>query len=427
MLCCPSSVTRPSSVLSRLAVGLAITNIWACLGCHEVTGPGPTGKNKSPLVIELPADAETIVIAPVPWPATVRMQGSLAADERSVISAKVPGRVAETVVDLGDVVTTGQVLARLEIRDFELGVRQAEAQLAEACASIGIRADESAEDLDPELVPAVAVERALRDDAIEAFERLKQLRKSNSVSESEYRKQRAMTRVTEARYEAARRKVDENKSLIELRRVQLDVAKQNLEDATIRAPFDGVIQQRHLAAGAFVQAGTPLFTQVRVDPLRFRGRIPERKATEVQQGQQVAIIVEGAAEPIQATINRVSPSLDLASRSLEVESLISNAAGLFRSGLYAEGLIEVDPNATTIAIPRQALGEFAGVNKCWCVVDGQLTSRKVTLGRVGEASMIEITEGLALDDVVLADFEAGEIARRNAGQQGSQAQTEASH
>lgn len=381
------------------------------------------GGDQSRLVIELPADAETIEISPVAWPATVRTQGSLAADERSVISAKVPGRVAETVVDLGDVVTIGQVLARLEIRDFELGVRQAEAQLAEACASIGIGTDESTEGLDPELVPAVAVERALRDDALEAFERLKQLRQSNSVAESEYRKQRAMTRVTEARYEAARRKVDESKSLIELRRVQLAVANQNLDDATIRAPFDGVIQQRHLAAGAFVQAGAPLFTLVRVDPLRFRGRIPERKATEVQQGQDVAIVVEGAAEPIQATINRVSPSLDLASRSLEVEALIANTESRFRSGLYAEGLIEVDPDATTIALPRRALGEFAGVNKCWLVVDGKLASRMVTLGRISESGMVEITEGLSLGDVVLAKFDAGEAARKKAGQAAEQAPT----
>ena len=382
------------------------------VGCH--VEPIDTTPKKAQLEIPVPGDANTFTIAPVSWPDTVRTQGSLAADERSVVSSKVPGRVEDTLVDLGDTVPKGQPLARLEMRDFELGVLQAEAELAEACALIGLEPNASTDDVDPELVPSVAVERATWDEATEALQRMEKLQRTRSISESEYRRQSAAERVAKAKYDSAVRNVDRNKALIETRRVQLEVANQNLEDATIRAPFDGVIQSRHLAAGTFVQAGAPVFTIVRIDPLRFQGRIPERKANAVRVGQTASIKVEGVEKDFEATLIRVSPSLDIASRSLQVEAEVSNADGRFRSGLYAEGLIVVDPDATTIAIPPAALGEFAGVHKVWVVRDGLLVSQRVSLGEITE-DFVEITSGIATGDELLSDFQAGETARRNAG------------
>ena len=323
------------------------------------------------------------------------------------------------MVELGDAVTRGQTLAQLEVRDFELGVQRAEAQLAEACATIGLELDGQIDELDPEEIPFVAVERATWDEAKEALARLERLQRSNSVSESEYRRQLALERVARAKYDSALRNVEVNKALIESRRVQLAQAKQSLTDATIVAPFDGVVQERMLAEGGFVQSGTPLFTVVRVDPLRFRGRVPERKAIAVKAGQRIRISIEGIAAEIEAEVKRVSPSLDLASRSLQIEADVPNPGGL-RSGLYAEAMVDVDPEATTTAIPVSAMGEFAGVYKVWLIRGNEIVSQRVSPERTNE-QMVEISDGLVEEDVVLAEFTVGETARREAGQKAADA------
>jgi membrane fusion protein (multidrug efflux system) len=235
-----------------------------------------------------------------------------------------------------------------------------------------------------------------------------------------------LERVAKARYEAALRSVDSQRALIKSRRVDLAIAQQSMDDSTIRAPFDGVIYRRHLAAGTYVQASSPLFTLVRVNPLRFRGRIPERKATAVQIGKKITIQIEGSEDELETVVKRVSPALDLASRSLQIEAEISNADGRFRSGLFVEGIIVVDEHATTIAVPRPAVGEFAGVYKVWLVEDGQLVSRRVSLGREAD-DLIELASGVKLGDVILADFHEGDAARRQAGKSGAQDLTKADH
>ena len=186
-----------------------------------------------------------------------------------------------------------------------------------------------------------------------------------------------------------------------------------MSDATVRAPFEGVVHQRHLAAGTFVQAGSRVLTLVRIDPLRFRGQIPERKATSVQAGNALSIKIEGSEERIETNIKRVSPVLDLASRSLRVEAEVPNRDRQYRSGLFAEGIVVVDKQATALAIPRSALGEFAGVYKVWLIKDEQLVSKRVSLGRE-KKDLIEIDAGLQLGDVILADANEGERARQNA-------------
>ena len=382
------------------------------LGCHEAATH--SGRNqKRELAIVVPPDAQQMVVRQVAWPQTVRTQGSLFADEQAIVSAKVPGRVEETFVEFGDPVKKDQPLARLEQSDFELRIRQAEAQLAEACATLGIDTDSSVEDVQSEDVPFVAVEKAIWDEAVEARDRLARLQQTNSVSESEFKKQSALARVGKAKFDAALRTVDKQKALIESNRVQLEIARQNMADATVRAPFEGVVHQRHLAAGTFVQAGSRVFTLVRIDPLRFRGQIPERKATSVQVDNPLSITIEGSDQLIETKIKRVSPVLDLASRSLRVEAEVPNRNRQFRSGLFAEGIVVVDKDATALAIPRTALGEFAGVYKVWLIKDEHLLSQRVSLGREKE-DLIEIATGLKVGDKILVDANEGERARQSA-------------
>jgi cobalt-zinc-cadmium efflux system membrane fusion protein len=128
-------------------------------------------------------------------------------------------------------------------------------------------------------------------------------------------------------------------------------------------------------------------------------------------GQTIRIHVEGEQEMIEAVVVRTSPALDVASRSLQIEAEIPNSDGRFRSGLFAEGYIEVDSEAKALAIPTTALGEFAGVHKVWVEKARTLEPRRVEVGR-RDPERIEILSGLEVGERVLRWYADGETRRR---------------
>ena len=402
--------------LSRLTTKFALTvvtlvaYIVACTltGCNnhsEATTDAQKDNAEFAIV-----DAETILVGTASWPTTVRTQGTLMADERSVVGAKVAGRIESTAVEIGAKVKTGDVLAKLEQTDFNLLVEQASAQLVEACAAVGLTDQDQVEDLDPTLVPSVMVEQALVEKAKDALLRGERLRTSNAISKSELNTLIAEERVASARYEAAVRLVSAKAALIYVRRAALALAQQNLSDAVITAPFDGVIQERQAAAGAFVQPGSAIVTLVRNTPLRFRGSVPERKAMRIRVGQRILIRIEGSEEPIPAEVTRTSPALDERTRSLRIEADIPNEDGRLRSGLFAEGDIFVNENSETLTIPFAAVGEFAGVHKVWLQEGGKFQQARIEIGR-REQDRVEVLGGLAAGDRIVAAYTQGKVGK----------------
>ena len=399
----------PVNVMPRLFYQFVLISILLT-GCQvsetpESSDVTTTVKEESPAY-----SAQLEQVTPCRWPTVVRSQGSLMADEIAVIGAKLAGRVVETHVDLGSRVSAGEVLARLQSQEFELGVQQAEAQLAEACAVIGLKPEDSIEKLDPESVPSVLVAEAIWQESRDSLTRTEQLRKSNAISKSEYERQLAAERVASAKYQSALSGVAEKIALIRVRRAALAMAQQDLQDAVIRAPFAGVVQQRHVTEGVIVNEGMPLVTLVRTDPLRYRGRVPERKAFAVREGQPLNIKVEGYPDLLVSEVKRTSPSLDEANRSLMIEGEIENPKGLLRSGVFAEAEIVVDADATTLAVPMAAVGEFAGVYRVWLVTDGVAGQQQVQIGR-RSAQQVEILSGLEAEQWVIANFDQGIVGR----------------
>jgi multidrug efflux pump subunit AcrA (membrane-fusion protein) len=147
---------------------------------------------------------------------------------------------------------------------------------------------------------------------------------------------------------------------------------------------------------------------VRIDPLRFQGRVPETRATSVRVGQPIFIQIEGETAPVVSEVVRVSPALDVASRSLHIEAEIANPTRRLRSGLFAEGWVEVDPLATTLALPASAVGEFAGVHKVWVVAEQGVEPRRIEIGRTSE-QRVEILAGLSAGEQVLRFYAAGDV------------------
>ncbi len=162
--------------------------------------------------------------------------------------------------------------------------------------------------------------------------------------------------------------VQEQIALLKLRRAELAMAMQNREDAVLKAPFDGIIQETHVAPGSYVNVGQTVAALVRIDPLRFRAGVPERSADWRDRGPAAGNHdLEGQPEPLKARISRISPALDVSSRALIIEADIDNAEGRLRTGLFAEAEILVDTEQQALAVPARSIVSFGGVEKVWTV------------------------------------------------------------
>lgn len=348
-----------------------------------------------------PPKVDVLTVSAQPWRRTVRAQGSLVADEFSIVGAKVPGRIAVADVELGDVVNSGATLARMDQSDLETHVAQAEAALAQACAAVGLKPSDSTDKLNKENSPPVRQEKALLAEARSQYDRAIQLRGQGAVTQAEIDQMRAAVDVADARYASSLNAVEEKLATIAIRRADLNLARQQLVDATVIAPFDGLIQQRHVSPGTYVSVGQPVATLVRIDPVRFRGQVPERYALQLQVGQPVEVRLEGEDQPRTGHVARISPELDLETRSLAFEADLPNPDGKLRAGLFAVGDVVVNPAAPVLAVPKSSITEFAGVERLWKLVDGEATEVPVRTGQV-QGNLVEILDGISAgDDIVV--------------------------
>ena len=261
--------------------------------------------------------------------------GVVAAYEQATVSVKVPGRVKSVAVDLGSVVRRGQVIAQIEAQDYQLRVQQSEAALAQSRARLGLPPGKNTDQVDPERTSTVRQARALLDEAKANQERSKTLFEQGILSQAQLGTAEAGYKVASSRYEDAIEEVHNRQALLSQRRSELEIARQQLADTTIYAPFDGAVQEKRANLGEYLAAGAPIATIVRIDPLRLRIEVPEREAASVRVGQQVRVTVEGDNTAYSGQIARLSPTITAQSRMLLVEAEVSNKRRLAAWGVCA--------------------------------------------------------------------------------------------
>jgi RND family efflux transporter MFP subunit len=403
---------------SILATCLGLVAL-AASGCQQKDAAQAASPNE---IADAPQKVKVHTVQLESWPRGVRVQGSLLSDEISVVGAKVAGRVERVNVDIGSAVRPNDELVALEAREFDLRVEQAEAQLEQVRAGLGLKPGEKDEAVDPHKIPEVVQAEAVWKEARAKVDRANSVVFKNAISVEELQQRQAAAEVAEARYRAALNEVNTQIATLGMRRAELGLARQCRTDAVVRAPFEGVVQQRHVAPGGYVHVGQQVVTLVRVNPLRFRAGIPEREAPLVRLHQPVEVTVEGRRDVFSGQVTRISPGLDMSNRSLVVEADLPNPDGQLRIGLFAEAKIVTDPDARTLAVPATAVREFAGVEKVWVVRKGQAAEQAVQTGR-RRADRVEILQGLSVGDVVLVDAQQGRAGPVTIGPQRSQTNT----
>ena len=330
----------------------------------------------------------------------VSVIGALAAIDQATLSVKVSGRLQSLIVDLGTRVKRGELVAQIESVDYELKLRSAEALLAQARARLGLLLVGADDTMKGEETSTVRQAKASLLESQKQRDRTRELAKRGISSQADLEIAEANYEIAFNRHLEALEDIRQRQGVLQQRRVDVEIARQQLADTKIVAPFDGIVQERKASPGEFLNTAAPVATLVKVDPLRLRVEVPERNATGVRLGQKIRLAIEGDTNKYAGTLSRLSPAITDVSRMLIVEADIPNPTGLLRPGTFARAdivLAELDPTTT---VHKDALITFAGMEKIFLVKDGKATEKNISIGRRA-GDFIEVLGGLKPGDVVV--------------------------
>jgi RND family efflux transporter MFP subunit len=383
---------------------------------------------------------------------TTAQPARMEAIEQAPMHSKLAAYVAEVLVDYGDVVKKNQPLVKLtapeldaelaqkqalreqakaELAQAEAGAKAAEAaigtasaKVAQAQASLGrVQADSERWRAEyariEQLATSGSVNRQLVDET-------QQKHRAAEAAVSEYRAaiDAANAGISQAQAEAARSSAD---VVAATSRVQVADANVNQVEATrsyltIRAPFDGVVTQRRVDPGYFVQPasgnGGPLIMVARIDKIRVLVAVPESEAGYVDLGDPVTIEVQSLrGAEIKGQVTRTGFALDPGSRSLETIIDLDNSDGRLRPGLFATAKILLQERKDTLVLPAAAVVRQGKEAACYRLIGGKAAKTPIQVG-IKVADEFEVASGLSEADTVilnkaasLKDGQAVEVAK----------------
>ena len=249
-----------------------------------------------------PEAVTSVVTKKEQWPATLSVIGTMEAVHGVVVSADLPGTVYRINFESGKAVHEGDVLV-------ELDTRQEKAQLA-------------------------ALE-AQRDLAKVNFGRVQQLFNDGVISRQDYDAATAQQKSTEA-------------NVAEIRAT--------IERKTIRAPFSGILGIRKVNLGQYLSAGSPIVSNESLNPIYVNVGVPQQAASQVKMGRSLRVTTEDLAGKVfTGTVTAIDSMVDEATRNVQVQATLANAAGKLRPGMFVQVQIAVGASRPVIALPASAI------------------------------------------------------------------------
>jgi multidrug efflux pump subunit AcrA (membrane-fusion protein) len=382
--------------IGRVAVAAAC---FLGSGCSQER-PGTSSANASPGERRIAVSAATVVGQDVER--SVQVVGTLAAEEEVTLGTEVPSTVAKILVDMGDRVHAGQVVIKLDDREARLEVERLSASLQAARESLG-RSRQMLESSHANVERAQAV---LVDGRIN-LKRFEGLFGEGAISASQRDSAQtqhdvavASLRSSEAQYESDRAAVKNVEASVVQATAALDIARKRLQDTDVVSPIAGFVRKRLVNVGETFKEKTPLMSIVATNALKLQGDVPERFAPQIGIGRTVRVEVE--AYPGQAfpgTITRLSPTVDVESRTFAVEASIPNPKGLLKPGFFAKASILTGLEKNVPFVPEEAVASFAGIVKVYAIVDGTVEERRVKAG-VRRNGLVEVLDGVTVGETI---------------------------
>ena len=321
-------------------IALTIISVFVLSACSEAKSDIKVTEK----IVTIPVTAEPVTVAAID--ATYGTTTSLEAAAEADVVAKVSGVVTEILVEEGDYVVAGQVLAQLEVEKLTLELNQASANLNQLANDL--RRHEKL--YQKNLV------------SLEAYDRIR----------FQYEAQKAVT----------------------------DLAKLNLDFATIRSPIAGVIAIRYIKSGNLLMQNAPAFHITDLSELHAIIHLPESEKAVLAVGQLANIMVDAAEYPFQGSIQRISPIVDSDSGTIKVTVSLKDKTAILRPGMFGRVGIVYDTHEQTVLVPKDTVLTEDDEISVFIVKENIAYKQSVSIG-FSNADYIEIIAGIEVGDMVV--------------------------
>jgi membrane fusion protein, multidrug efflux system len=319
-----------------------VGGVWLLMlsltGCEK---PAEEKKEEAAVPVEVAAVQAGVIEA------AYRGTATLEAEDEATVMAKTSGEIEQILVEEGDRVRAGQVLARLETDKLKL-------ELARATAS----ADKLEQD----------------------FKRNESVYQRNLISREAY---------------------ERTKFELEAARAAADLARLALQDSEIKAPFDGVVTARFIKRGNTLQAGVQAFRVTKLDRLQANLHVPERDIHKLRAGHPVKLTVDAwPGKVFDGAIIRVNPVVDAGSGTVKVTAQMQSGQSELKPGMFGRVEILYDKRDNAILVDRDAVLTEDAQQSVFVISEGKARRRLIKTG-YSDAYNYEVVEGLQAGDQVV--------------------------
>lgn len=343
-----------------------LTGSWiVCLVLSLVSGCSRSGESSA---AERPAVAvEVSRVAPGDLQETISVVGTLAAKFQGEVKAEYSGVVTDVYVTEWVHVSRGALLARFDRREAE--------SVAKAATAARMQA-------------TVAATRAQRE-----LERTLQLRAAGLATQQNLDDARTAAEAAEAQLGAAK--------------AQEEMAQTKLLKTDVRAPIDGVIAERIVNPGSYVQnmgSESTMFRIVDNRRLELTVSVPSTQIAAVKLGQPLSFTTDAfPSRTFRGRVSFINPSAEESSRTVKVVALVDNTDGALKSGLFAKGAIIVGERKGVLRVPRTAMVTWDPATRTGIlfVVNADRAQRKNVSTGAASGDEVEISSGLASGETVI--------------------------
>lgn len=303
-------------MLRKALIIATMAGIFIATGCSKNNGDQENQADNAVSVTIIPVRTQDMNN-------TLNLLGNVNGNQEVRVFSKIPDRITELAVDMGDPVSDGSLIAVVENSKIRSQVNQVKANLEQARAQLA--------NLETE------------------YNRMQQLYKQNAVSQQQYDGTKTQMEATQAQVRA----LEEG----------LNQAKSQLEDSYIRSPIDGVIGQRFLSVGDMAVGQLPVVTVVQMDTVKIMVNVIEKYASNIKVGLPAKITITSLRDTsFTGKITKISPVIDPQSRMILTEIKVPNSERKLKPGMFADVRIILESHPDAMVIPQYAILQKTELN-----------------------------------------------------------------
>jgi membrane fusion protein, multidrug efflux system len=341
--------------LAQLTLGVTLALASLATACKHKSDPPPP---PPPAPIAVNTAAVTSVDAPI----TLRLTGTLRGQRETELAANVSGRITSLKVERGQRVAKDELIAQVDASAAALALAEARV--------------------------AVATSKTQQDISQVDCTRYEQLKAKGAVTDIEYDQVTAKCKTAPLDLQAAQ--------------ARQSIAAKNVGDGRIRSPFAGIVTDRYVEVGEYVQPSSRVVSIAQVADLRLEFSLPEQNYPDVKVGESVVFRVAAYGEELfSGTVSHIAGAVR-DTRDVLVEASVTNADGRLLPGMFADVELTVGHEPLP-SVPKTAVFEANGKLNVFAVKDGALEQRVLQPGpELGDR--LSVRRGVVTGEAVVAQY-----------------------